>query len=392
MSGDSIAKKIREIFNSETELNLQVLNKYQNGGNRENMSDSLKDVDKLLSMLTSESNEINYNSETNTENLEVQIRNILNKTRMTGGGSNASNLDYKNVKNFFNQLKSNGVDVNVKLNGGSMSEYFEGNNHNNMYNHLGGGLLSETSSINSDMFLRGGNNLSTTSEMSHVKSRKLMNGGDYSATSTMMSQQMGGNDYSATSSMMSRQMGGGDYSATSSMMSRQMGGDYSATSSMMSRQMGGDYSATSSDALFMKGGNDYSTTTTELSAMNGGNNIANLLTVTSSEMPGFNIKGGNDSLSSEISSINNLSSEMSNYLDSEMDGGKGSNPSFEYFLKLRKYISEKYKISNGPKTAKIAGQVQKDVKSKTPDLKPEKLFEESKKLFDSSLEKYKKLI
>ena len=93
---------------------------------------SEQDVNKLISMLTSESSSANMNgmSETSTVSLEAQLRDILNqeggakkkKSKKQVGGS----LNVDDVKNFFMDLKSQGVNVNVKLNDKTMSDFFGG--------------------------------------------------------------------------------------------------------------------------------------------------------------------------------------------------------------------------------------------------------------------------
>jgi hypothetical protein len=84
---------------------------------------SEQDVNKLISMLTSESNTPAFNglSETSTISLETQLRDILNKESKQTGGSNVS---VDSVKNFFNGLKNQGVNVNVSLNDQTLSEFF----------------------------------------------------------------------------------------------------------------------------------------------------------------------------------------------------------------------------------------------------------------------------
>ena len=94
--------------------------KMQNGGNN--------DVNKLVSMLTSESN-LEGISETTTETLEAQLKEIL---KQNGGSKKhkenkiqkAGSVEAQNIRNFFVNLKSQGVNVNVKLNDKSLSEFF----------------------------------------------------------------------------------------------------------------------------------------------------------------------------------------------------------------------------------------------------------------------------
>jgi hypothetical protein len=101
----------------------------QTGGNYSATSASEKDVNKLISMLTSESSSANFKglSETSTASLENQLRDILNqdggakkkKSKKQKGGANVDE-----IKQFFATLKSQGVNVDVKLNNKTMSEFF----------------------------------------------------------------------------------------------------------------------------------------------------------------------------------------------------------------------------------------------------------------------------
>ena len=89
---------------------------------------SEKDVNKLISMLTSESS-VNNNamSETSTVSLENQLRDILNQnggSKKSHKQSGGSNVNVNDVKSFFTSLKSQGVNVDVKLNNKTMSDFF----------------------------------------------------------------------------------------------------------------------------------------------------------------------------------------------------------------------------------------------------------------------------
>ena len=90
---------------------------------------SSKNVNKLLSMLTSESSN-NALSNTSTQSLENQLRDILNqdggskthkKSKAQSGGNN---MKVDDIKNFFVNLKNQGVNVDLKLNNKTMSDYF----------------------------------------------------------------------------------------------------------------------------------------------------------------------------------------------------------------------------------------------------------------------------
>jgi hypothetical protein len=90
---------------------------------------SSKNVNKLLSMLTSESSN-NALSNTSTQSLENQLRDILNqdggskthkKSKAQSGGNN---MKVDDIKNFFVNLKNQGVNVDLKLNNKTMSDFF----------------------------------------------------------------------------------------------------------------------------------------------------------------------------------------------------------------------------------------------------------------------------
>ena len=205
------------------------------GGYSATSTNSTRDVNKLISMLTSESS-TNFNgmSETSTVTLENQLRDILkqdggknkksdqrggtggtsrtgenNYSRFRGGnggpggtdetiysgfrggtggtdetkysgfrGGNGVNNDISvnDVKMFFNNFKVNNKNVNVKINDQNMSEFFNTNNVNNQ-------LDNTTTDINS---IIGGSETNETSEIDD----KQLNNVQYSETS--LSEQNGG--------------------------------------------------------------------------------------------------------------------------------------------------------------------------------------------------------
>lgn len=137
----------------------EIINKTQTGGNKnsaKNHEDSNINVNKLLSMLTSTTSE-SYNIETlqnknltggndsitsiDTQILEDKLMSLLGKdsheikninkldnsynnlfTTQNGGNSN---INISDVKNFFKDLKSKGINVDVKLNDQTFSEFFD---------------------------------------------------------------------------------------------------------------------------------------------------------------------------------------------------------------------------------------------------------------------------
>jgi hypothetical protein len=77
--------------------------------------------------------------------------------------------------------------------------------------------------------------------------------------------------------------------------------------------------------------------------------------------------------------------------DNGLHGG-GMNPGFQAFLNLKKKIAEQLKISNGPKAAKIAGAVQKEMKAKYTNLNSIQIAEKGLEHFKKNYDKYKKMV
>lgn len=131
--------------NVESENNIQkLLDMISSDSNTLNQNGGENDINKLLDMLTTDSNDSfkKYSdTNTNTTDLEKQLESIINKNQSGGfnknkninnlfvnnqnqcGGNNG--LSVHQIKDFFNNLKLNGVDVNIKLDDHSMSEYFD---------------------------------------------------------------------------------------------------------------------------------------------------------------------------------------------------------------------------------------------------------------------------
>ena len=68
------------------------------------------------------------------------------------------------------------------------------------------------------------------------------------------------------------------------------------------------------------------------------------------------------------------------------------NPGFQAFLDLKKYIATKLGISNGPKAAKVAGAVQKEMKEKYPNLDAVKISEKGREHFDKNMDYFKQMM
>lgn len=77
---------------------------------------------------------------------------------------------------------------------------------------------------------------------------------------------------------------------------------------------------------------------------------------------------------------------------SEQHGGAGMNPGFQAFLNLKKKIAEELKISNGPKAAKIAGAVQREMKAKYTNLNSVEIAAKGMEHFKKNHDKYKKMV
>ncbi len=256
---------------------------------------STKDVNKLISMLTSDSSSLKLNnaSETSTVSLENQLREILEKegggkkkkSKSQKGGS--EDISIENIKNFFTTLKSQGVNVDIKLNNKTMTDFF-------------GGAENTTTEIPNQRNLIG------------------------SETSSLVPQNYLGSE-------------------TSSVVPKNYLG--SETSSAVPQN---NTVSETSDSILVGGAK----------------------------------KGKKSS--------KKASKKASKKSSKKMDGG--INPGFQAFLDLKKHVATKLGISNGPKAAKVAGAVQKEMKEKHPDLDAVKIAEEGRKHFDKNVDHFKQML
>ena len=236
-------------------------------------------------MLTSESSASNQlgGSETSTNSLEQQLHNILSQN---GGASynnqngGSKNKEVDDIKNFFMNLKSQGVDVNVKLNNKSMSEFFD--------------LASNT-----------------TTDLPHT------NINSESATSIFDVTNFNTNNVSDTSSI------------NMSILAKQMGGAKKRSYKKVSKK-------------------------------------------------------------SSKKASKKASKKSSKKSSKDLDGGV--NAGFQAFLDLKKYVAEKLGVSNGPKAAKVAGAVQKDMKEKYPNLDAVAISKKGREHFDANTAHYKQML
>ena len=75
-----------------------------------------------------------------------------------------------------------------------------------------------------------------------------------------------------------------------------------------------------------------------------------------------------------------------------LGGARGMNPGFKAFIDLKKTIAEKLGIPNGPKAAKIAGSIQKEMRVKYADLTSVQLAAKGLEHFNKDPSKYKKMV
>ena len=285
----------------------------------------------------------------NTQFLENKLLNLISDKKPLSGGdkkhfsSSNKNINVGDVKKFFVDLKSKGVNVDVKLNDKTFSEYFD--------------MRATTTDINSVKFSPTSTENMLNGKLMTPTYKKSSKNNVFSATSDMQ----GGNTLlSATSEM---QGGNGLFSATSEMQ----GGN-------------GLFSATSE----MQGGNGLLSATSE---MQGGNGLFSakpdvqhdIFLSATSEM-----QGGNGLLS-PTSSMDSLHPSMTG-------GKRGANPGFLAHIKLKQYIAKKLGIKGGPDAIKIASVVKQDAKDKFPSLDSVAVAKKAEEIFDKNIEHYKKLL
>ena len=73
-------------------------------------------------------------------------------------------------------------------------------------------------------------------------------------------------------------------------------------------------------------------------------------------------------------------------------GKKKTNPGFQAFLDFKKSIATKLDVPNSPKVGKLAGIVQKEIKEKNPNMEASEVYKKSYELFESNVEKYRKML
>ena len=272
-----LENKLKELLeNNNSSINLT-------GGNNSATSiDSAILEDKLLKLLEDENKIVSKNDDNQYTNLF---------TKQNGGNdSTDKNISILEVKKFFKDLKSKGINVDVKLDDKTFSEFFD--------------MAATTTNIN--------NTVSPTSTQNILNNKVIGIGSDklFSATSL-----------DNMSVINKKQTGGKKYDIIS---------------------------ATSTENIL---NNKVRTTYTD----------------------------------------QQFSVTSQNHIDTVLQlGGKGPNPGFEAFLKLKKHVANKLNMPNGPAAGKIAGAVQRDAKSKYPDYDSLKISTEAIRMFDKNMELYKK--
>ena len=212
---------------------------------------------------------------------------------------------------------------------------------------------------------------------SATSSENVMRGGNaYSATSSD-NVMRGGNAYSATSSVLRTQMQGGSRSATS-----QSGANYKDVNDLL-EMLTSESNMTDSERT-----NDVELRLQNiLNSQNGGNNVE-ILSEYFSKLEPF----------SEVSNVNTQQGGGVRYIineDLELDqdgGARGTNPGMAAFLKLKKHVADKLKISNGVPAGKVAGAVLREVKSKYANISTQDAVNKAMKHLDQNVEKFRKML
>jgi hypothetical protein len=111
---------------------------------------------------------------------------------------------------------------------------------------------------------------------------------------------------------------------------------------------------------------------------------------TSAFLPARNTNNQNAFITTTSIQKSPTSSEPTN--DKRLEQLGGNNPALIAFRELSSQVSKKLGISNGPNAKKIAGQLQRDLKAKMPDITHDKLVKAAMKHLEENLNDYKKMI
>jgi hypothetical protein len=130
--------------------------------------------------------------------------------------------------------------------------------------------------------------------------------------------------------------------------------------------------------------NQLDNTTTDINSIIGGSETNETSTVDDKQLN--NVQYSETSLSEQNGGGKQKKSNK------EINGGKPPNAGFQAFLDLKKHIAQKLEISNGPGAAKVAGKVQSDMKEKFAGADAVTIAAEGRKHFDKNVDHYKKFI
>jgi hypothetical protein len=336
--------------------NNSITSSFIQAGGSYSATSSQKDVNKLISMLTSEtSDKLAANSETSSVALENQLREILNQ----GGGMNKSKnskklkggankeLTWEEVKKQL--LKGN---INININPveiiGKIEDQIINNNNNIVITTTTEMPSTETDKNKIDLHKLA--NLTTTSENDKPMNLKI----ELAQSPSPAAQ---------TSAPVAPAEPAPTLAQTSAPVAQ-----------TSAPTLGANNSETLSQSPKIKRPNSPSLRRIRKMAEKEAARKAAALSPTS-VTPSQNNFGQSGGVKTD---------------HTEQEGGM--NPGFQAFLDMKKFIAEKLKISNGPKAAKVAGAVQKDMKEKHKDANAVELAKLGKEHFLKNIEHYKQML
>jgi len=254
-------------------------------------------------------------------------------------------------------------------------------------------ILSDTSSI-------GNNNniLSTTTIENNIVNKPLQNNINYSPTSSF--KQLGGANYSATSNSNTYKVNNTDINNLISMLTSESDMNNSTNTNTLEYNLKNILTKSQSGGT-SDPGDDMNTEYLENKLNNILNNskqhkslpfIAGAVTGTVATTIMNDVKQKSN-VSSEFNPaeiITNTNTNTDPRLTQLIGGGK-ANPALQAFAKLSKMVSEKLSIPNGPQAKKIAGQLQRDIKEKFPDIELDDILKKGKEHLEKNKSKYEAL-
>jgi hypothetical protein len=291
-------------------------------------TNSTRDVNKLISMLTSESS-TNFNgmSETSTITLENQLRDIL---KQDGGKNKKSDQRGGTGENNYSRFRGGSGQYNYSGFRGGSGQYnysgFEGGTGENNYSRFRGG----SGQYNYSGF-GGGNGVNNDISVNDVK--------------------LFFNNFKVNNKNVNVKINDQNMS------------EFFNTNNV---------------------NNQLDNTTTDINSIIGGSETNETSAVDDKQLN--NVQYSETSLSEQNGGGKRKKSNK------EINGGKPPNAGFQAFLDLKKHIAQKLEISNGPGAAKEAGKVQSDMKEKFAGADAVTIAAEGRKHFDKNVDHYKKFI